>query len=176
MEFLFTLPVFCIIFCACSQNEVVLSDKAITAETVQVDTLERMTGVSLEMPAKPLEGDQMNGVVDFGAKWVAMIPYGYTERGAAKAGSAPGRSTTPDIAMTATRRRQNSGRARVASPGDLRNRWRIRRPRNSLPARPARLVLRRDDKTLVSSQAHRFPLRDAVECIEWMARHVQPIA
>ena len=33
------------------------------------------------MPSNRIESDKMDAIVDFGAKWVALIPYGYTERG-----------------------------------------------------------------------------------------------
>jgi len=84
MKSFFAFLVFSGLCASCSQNGAVPSSAIQTSELVSVDTLTRMTGVSLEMPANPIEGDRFDGIVDFGAKWVSVIPYGYTKEGEAK--------------------------------------------------------------------------------------------
>lgn len=52
--------------------------------TDSVVVLDKMSGVSLEMPGQRMEENKMGGIVDIGAKWVSLIPYGYTKEGESK--------------------------------------------------------------------------------------------
>ncbi|MDG1333686.1 MAG: hypothetical protein P8P74_15220 [Crocinitomicaceae bacterium] len=72
------------LFFSCADTKPNDSETPLLNSTDSVVVLDKMSGVSLEMPSKPIESDKMDAIVDFGAKWVAAIPYGYTEEGQAK--------------------------------------------------------------------------------------------
>ncbi len=79
------LFVSCLMLFACAGKHTVKIDAAsVNSNSENSDTLVRMSGVSLEMPAKRMEQNQMGEISNFGANWVAIIPYGYTEQGKAK--------------------------------------------------------------------------------------------
>ncbi|NVK63533.1 MAG: glycoside hydrolase TIM-barrel-like domain-containing protein [Flavobacteriales bacterium] len=80
----FILPFLCLLMCSCAEKHTVKSDTAQAKRNVQKDSLVRMSGVSLEMPANEIAENKFGEVADFGAKWVALIPYGYTQQGESK--------------------------------------------------------------------------------------------
>lgn len=69
---------------SCADTKPSDPESPLLSDSDSVMVLDKMSGVSLEMPGSRMEGNRMDGIVDFGAKWVALIPYGYTERGKAK--------------------------------------------------------------------------------------------
>ncbi|MFK7784665.1 MAG: glycoside hydrolase TIM-barrel-like domain-containing protein [Crocinitomicaceae bacterium] len=69
---------------SCADTKPGETENPLLSNADSVLVLDKMSGVSLEMPGQPMEGERMDGILDFGVKWVALIPYGYTERGKAK--------------------------------------------------------------------------------------------
>jgi hypothetical protein len=84
LKYIVVILIHVCLVCSCADTKPTETDSPLLSSTDSVVVLDKMSGVSLEMPGQPMEGERMDGILDYGAKWVSMIPYGYTERGEAK--------------------------------------------------------------------------------------------
>ena len=78
--FLFVISI--ALFFSCANGKRSEAENSAQNNSDSAVVLDKMSGFSLEMPSNRMEGGRMNGIVDLGAKWVSLIPYGYTEKGA----------------------------------------------------------------------------------------------
>lgn len=78
------LPLLSLLLLSCAGNHLRDDSSVDTGAQELTDSLTRITGVSLEMPANEIEEQKFTEVADFGMKWVSLIPYGYTEKGKSK--------------------------------------------------------------------------------------------
>ena len=76
----FALLILGLILLSCSGNREIESGHISTS----IPSLEKMAGFCLEMPSDSIPPNSMQGIVDHGGKWVALIPYSIIREGKAK--------------------------------------------------------------------------------------------
>lgn len=69
-----------LILLSCSGNREIESSHIATS----IPSVEKMAGFCLEMPPDSIPPNSMEGIVDYGGKWVALIPYSIIRKGKAK--------------------------------------------------------------------------------------------
>lgn len=62
---------------SCSESPSVIESSEQAGLSLYGDSSGKMNGVSFVAPSRPIKGDNMNSVVDLGANWVTLMPYGY---------------------------------------------------------------------------------------------------
>ncbi|MCJ8289434.1 MAG: hypothetical protein HRT58_07190 [Crocinitomicaceae bacterium] len=76
----FSLLILGLILISCSGNREIESDKIPTS----IPLVKKIAGFSLEMPSDSIPPNSMEGIIDLGGKWVALIPYSIIREGKAK--------------------------------------------------------------------------------------------
>lgn len=70
----------CLILLACSEK----SNVEGVPKSILIPNVEKMAGFSLEMPPDSIPPNSMEGIVELGGKWVALIPYSIIREGRAE--------------------------------------------------------------------------------------------
>lgn len=76
----FSLLFLSLILLACSENK----NDVGAPDPISIPDVEKMAGFSLEMPPDSIPPNSMEGIVELGGKWVALIPYSIIREGEAE--------------------------------------------------------------------------------------------